>query len=96
VRVREVRAVTFSRKKIFYVGRDTAESGLCFSSKVPLTFRQSSPNLTNFVAHASEVRVMTFQENSYIASGVTVEKVLWSPRKVPLVVDRSHLNLQSL
>jgi len=39
---------------------------------------------------------MTFQENSSNASADTAEKVLWSPLKVPLIIDRSQINLQIL
>jgi len=39
---------------------------------------------------------MTLQENFLNASADTAEKVLWSPRKVLLIIDRSQLNLQIL
>ena len=66
------------------------------SKQIALNYWPIATTLTTFVAHAFIERGVKFHENLSNGSQYKEKKPLGSPRKVPLITDRSQPQLQRL
>jgi hypothetical protein len=74
-------------EEVLSCGRRQTVEKVFGSSKVPLIIDRSERNLQCLLCNARKVRDMDLEEEPWSGSRETVEKVLWSPSEVPVIID---------